>query len=416
MSSKYNILIENKTSFFIEIAALIIYNAFPISGVVMLKFDWIAFWLVFFSVLAIFFVFRRKRKKEPSSLYFSDLGYFEGLTKTWRIQLASLPHLLNILSLILFLIAFVDPHFMLEVDNKDDGVVKDDEKQESISLPREGIAIYLVLDRSGSMREEMSDGRSYLPRIEVLKNVTGKFVQGDDSLRLGGRHNDLIGLVSFARIANVEVPLTLEHDIIMKNLSKITAAKTNQENGTAIGYALFKTANLIKATKHFSQDLIAEGKPSYDISSTVIVLVTDGIQETNPADEGHSRRAMTIPDAVKDVAEAGIKVYVVNINPDILHPHFAKAKHELEKIALDTGGKFYIADDPSTLVQIYRDIDKLEVSSLPQENVVNAKIREKDFDPERYNRVSLYPYFIGLGLVSLLFSIILSTTYLRKVP
>jgi Ca-activated chloride channel homolog len=375
----------------------------------MLKLDWLSFLLVILLLFLSFF-FVRKSKRASLSLFYSDISFFKGLTPSLRLRLAILPRILQFVTLIFFVLAFIDPHFLIDRDlNMGGRIPEEGEEGGTMFLPREGIAMYLVLDKSGSMQQPMSRGMS---RLDVLKDLTAKFVNGDE--QLGGRSNDLIGLVTFARLANVDVPLTLDHEAITTRLKKLSVARTNQENGTAIGYALFKTANLIQATKHFSKELIEEGRPSYDIASTVIILVTDGIQEPNPADEGHLRRSMSIPDAVKAVVKAGIKTYVINVNPDIRHPRFAKAKRELEQIAEDTGGKFYIADNSSSLMYIYQEIDNLEVTALPQEDIV--KVVEKSIESPQYKRISLYPYFIAAGMICLFISIILSTTWLRRTP
>lgn len=385
----------------------------------MLRLDWWLLLLVLivgFSFILVSLKFPREKKR----LYYSDISYFKSLPKTWKVRLVNLPRLLKASALVMFLIAFVDPQIMIPLP-ADHENIDNEEKEESIPLPREGRAIYLLLDRSGSMEELMyfvdaKGKRRRMTRLDVLKQVTANFVAGNKNLHLKGRFDDLVGLVAFARVANIEVPLTLDHNTVLDKLSKISTARTLQDNGTAIGYALFKTINLIKATKHFSQEIVEEGKPSYDITSTVIVLVTDGIQETNPADEGHQYRAMSIDEAVKYASDAGIRIYVVNINPDIQHMQFARAKRELQTIADKTGGKFYVASDPSALCGVYADIDALETDALPQEDIVQAKVIEIEDNDDQYRPIVLYPYFVGSGLVCLLLAIVLSTTWLRRIP
>ena len=79
---------------------------------------------------------------------------------------------------------------------------------EETKLPTEGVALYLVLDRSGSMQQQMGSvavngEKVSASRIEVLKAVTAQFIQGSERVGLQGRANDMIGLVAFARVPHI---------------------------------------------------------------------------------------------------------------------------------------------------------------------------------------------------------------------
>ncbi|MFT5318789.1 MAG: Ca-activated chloride channel family protein, partial [Chlamydiales bacterium] len=306
----------------------------------------------------------------------------------------------------------------------EDKNASDEEKIEEVEVPTKGIAIYLVLDQSSSMgqkvRVELSGGRVVkMTRLDYLKQVSRDFIQGSDGSSLDGRKNDMLGLVGFARVAQVLCPLTLQHDYLMEKLSKLNIYSDESENGTAIGYAIFKTANLIAATEHYAKDLIKEGKPSYEIENTVIVIVTDGIQETNPLDRSHRYRAMSIPDAARYAEEKGVRLYVVNIEPMIRQKEYSREREELEYAASITGGRFFVADHNSSLQQIYQDIDRLEKSELPQGKKVQAVVEEivlEREDSENWQRVSFYPFLIGMGMFCFFTALILDSTYLRRVP
>ena len=360
-------------------------------------------------------------KRVESFIYYSDVNALKASKKSWRVRFVKYPERLKWIAIFFLFAAFVDPHIMLEKDRGNSPLDKQlKNKEEELNIPQEGIAIYLVLDKSGSMEEGMnaSQGMKRVARIDVLKQITRKFIVGDESIGLPSRYNDLIGLVTFARVANIESPLTLDHKTIIEKLAKIKTVKTHEENGTAIGYAIFKTVNLIKATKHFSQEIVKEGKPSYDIKNTIIILVTDGNQAINPLDSDHRLRSMDIKESASYASENNVRVYIININPNIRLPQFAKAKRELQLVAEKTGGKFYMADNNEALLNIYSEIDKLEASTLPGEMVVHAKIKEKAVNsktPFEYVRISFYPYFISLGLISIFISILISTVLLRRV-
>ena len=111
------------------------------------------------------------------------------------------------MALFFFLLAFIDPHILIPKP-----LNKNPPKE-----PTEGIAIYLILDQSGSMEEkveaQLPNGSTRLiPKIDMLKEVTKTFVEA--------RPNDMIGFVGFARGAQVLVPLTLDHQAISNQLSK----------------------------------------------------------------------------------------------------------------------------------------------------------------------------------------------------
>ena len=96
---------------------------------------------------------------------------------------------------------------------------------EQIREVSEGIAIEMVVDRSSSMGAEMSFRNRRLNRLEVVKDVFEDFVLGD-SRGLGGRENDLIGMISFARYPETICPLTLGHGALPKFLDNRPARPT----------------------------------------------------------------------------------------------------------------------------------------------------------------------------------------------
>jgi Ca-activated chloride channel family protein len=386
------------------------------------------FILCIFGFLFLLIRLLLKKRKQTPSLGFSSLHFFKGAPKSLKARFVYFPQYAKTIALFSFAIAFLDPYVMLTtklpVPEEVPKETNHSEQREEIPIPSEGVAIYLVLDQSGSMNEGMffanSKGERFQSRrIDILKQVTSQFIKGNVGLGLHGRPNDIIGLIFFARKAKVIAPLTLDHARLLEELGQMDTVKYDDENGTAIGYALFKTVHLIKTTKHFSEEMITEGmRPPYDIKSTVIVLVTDGIQEPNPRDSHHNLRTMDLMAATRYAEEAGVKVYVININPDIRYARFARAKSDLEHIAKATGGRFFIADNPKALTDIYREIDILEKDILPVDKTIQANVEEDILatfkEPEKA-RFLLYPYFIGFGLCFLALSIIAENTILRRV-
>lgn len=357
------------------------------------------------SVLFYFLQQWRKGFAE-SCIYFSDVPAFG--TGGKKAKLADLPKALVWTSFIAFALAFLDPHFL--IDRHSEKSLKDS----GASSPVEGIAIYLVLDQSGSMAEEVSAGRRrVISKIDLLKQVTKQFISGDAETGLKGRPNDLIGLIAFARGAHVLSPLTLDHAAVLNELASFAPIGERDQDGTSIGYAIFKTANMIAATKHYAQELVEKGEPAYSIKSTVMILITDGMQDPNPLDKGKRLRNMDIPEATAYAKEQGIRLYIVNVEPKMTTEEFAPYRHIMQRAAGLTGGKFYMVDSTTNLEEIYRDIDNLEKSALPQDQQAQFS---KDLRPDLYRRISFYPYLVAIGLLMLFCSFVLESTLFRRIP
>jgi len=273
--------------------------------------------------------------------------------------------------------------------------------------------LYLVLDRSSSMLKPLSGGGG-ISRLDVLRDTTRKFLAGDVTSGLIGRRDDMVGLIGFARVASVLAPLTLDHSLLLEKLDGFDVVQHRDEDGTALGYAIFKTANLIAATKHLSQDLIDDDIASYNIINTVMIVVTDGIQNPSPLDSSHPLRHMSLAEASRHAADHGVKTYIVNIEPLIRHPRYAASHKTLQDAVEITGGAFFVADDIESFHEIYAEIDALERSQLP--GTVVANIAEdsviKPSDLRRHT--SYYPYLIGIGLTAFLLSLFFDAFIFRR--
>jgi Ca-activated chloride channel family protein len=122
----------------------------------------------------------------------------------------------------------------------------------SSQIHASGIDVMLLLDVSRSMlSEDFTIGGERASRIDVVKQVTERFIEG--------RPNDRIGVIAFAGRPFLVSPLTLDHTWLLSNLSRLQIGLT--EDGTAIGSALVSAANRLRDRK---------------AKSRVIVLLTDG--------------------------------------------------------------------------------------------------------------------------------------------
>ena len=234
-----------------------------------------------------------------------------------------------------------------------------------------GVAIELVVDRSGSMGELMTraDG-SEASRLQVVKEVAAQFVRGDGQ-SLAGRGNDLIGLVTFARYPDTVMPLTLSHDAIGGFLDQVRLVTQRQEDGTALGDALaLAAARLRRAEEELSQRGGGPGDGGaandYEIKSKVIVLLTDGRNNVG------TRAPLA---AAQLAADWGIKIYAIGIGEarsgrgDSLLRALTQRTAPvdmatLESVAEATGGVAHEVTDGEALRAVYQEIDRLEKSEV----------------------------------------------------
>ena len=109
--------------------------------------------------------------------------------------------------------------------------------------------------RAGRIRIDVDQGfhdrRREATRVDAIREVTRKFIEG--------RPNDRIGIIAFAGRPYVVSPMTLDHDWLLQNLDRVRIGLV--EDGTAIGSAMAAAANRLNDKRS---------------KSRVIVLLTDG--------------------------------------------------------------------------------------------------------------------------------------------
>ena len=386
---------------------------------------------VLLLVLTLFLQWQYRKNENSPSLFYSDLENIQSVDKTWRVRLVSLPSWLKKGAFMMFIFALCNPILLKPIQEKPDSLSSElgSEGQdvphfENRRIPSEGLAIYFILDQSGSMREEVDIalkgyGSKRVTRIDALKFFTSQFILGNKELGMAGRPDDLIGLIAFARVPKIIAPLTLDHEDIKQKLSHFSPVNNAKEEGTAIGYAIYKTAHTIAATEHFSKSLVGEDKPAYDIKSTVMILVTDGLQNPSHEDLDHPLRSISIEQAAHFAKEKNIRLYIINIQPGIDFPELRAERNTQKRAAELTGGEFFLAADTQALHQIYKVIDSLERSKHygtdkhtieVEERVTSSKNREE------FEKTFLFIHMTSLGMVLLFMAIFLETTLLKKVP
>ena len=265
----------------------------------------------------------------------------------------------------------------------------------SSRIKASGIDIMILLDVSLSMlSEDFSIGSQRASRLEVVKQVTEKFISG--------RPDDRIGIIAFSGRAYLVSPLTLDHKWLIENLARLNIRRIGDqtalgsslvEDGTAIGSALATGANRLRDKR---------------ARSRVIVLLTDG-----------DNNAGKIPPltAAEAAAAIGIKIYTIGAGTNGLvpFPHsdgFGNTYYSQEympfkedtcrEIARIGGGVFFRATDTKTLKEIFSQIDQFEKTGLEVQRYENYR----DF----------FGWLLGAGLCCLGATFILSETIWSKAP
>ncbi len=330
-------------------------------------------------------VIYRQRRVRPSAIVFSDISALLGIIPSLRRQLAPLPGVLRVLALLCLIVALARPQFGTEMRSK----------------ATEGIAIEMVVDRSGSMQAPMRFGGRERTRLEVVKEVFKDFVRGGSGL--AGRPNDLIGIVSFARAPQTVAPLTLAHKTLSQLLDKIKPAADKREDGTAIGDAVALAAARLK---NAGQAGAGDAAPQYAVKSKVIILLTDG--QNNVGNR-------TPLEAAKLAKEWGIKIYAIGVGgeqsfvrqPGIFGSFLVPTgpgvdKQTLQAMADATDGIFRMAEDADGLRRIYAEIDELQKSEIEEERFIDYR--------------ELYFPWAAAGASLLALELLLATTVLRRMP
>ena len=340
--------------------------------------------LSFILLLLIPFVLWPWRSRRAGSVRFSSTDDAMLAGKSLRQRVSFVLPLLRGLSLLLLIIALARPQVGTER-------VRDINK---------GIAIEVVIDRSGSMREEMKYKGERMTRLDVVKNVFRDFILGDGR-GLPGRPNDLVGMISFARYADTVCPLTLAHGALEPLLGNIKLVTDRSEDGTSVGDALALAAARLKRAEDTLSLQTGKGNKDnadYQIKSKIIILLTDG------ANNAGQRDPMA---AAALAAKWDIKVYAIGMgsagSPIFGFMRGSSADPEtLKRIAKKTGGIYRSADSAKALQSIYAEIDELEKSEI-------ESVRFMDYK-EQFVRYAL------LALLLIILEIILAETVFRKLP
>jgi len=277
-------------------------------------------------------------------LVFSSLRILPSAGHSWRTRLAWLPDVMLALAAVWLSVALAGPR----VANK------------TTRVHREGIAIMMVVDISGSMAAlDLSAEDEERTRLDAVKRVFEEFVLGSDDL--AGRPDDAIGVVSFAGFADTRCPLTLDHGSLATIARDLELVTERGEDGTAIGDGLGLAVLRLRDAKD-------------EVKSKVVILLTDGV---NNAGE-------QTPLAAAELAKKeGIKVYTIGAGTNgvapvrVSNPFTGGTMLRAQRVVIDedtlreiadrTGGQYFRATDAGGLREVYRAIDRLERTRITEQ-------------------------------------------------
>lgn len=318
--------------------------------------------LLLIPLMTVWYILRY-RKQKPA-LQFSDISLFKGVRKTLRQRTYPALFVLRMVVLAAIVIALARPQTMLS-------------RQE---MKVEGIDIVLAMDVSGSMLAE-----DFKPnRLEAAKKVAADFIDG--------RHNDRIGLVVFSGEAFTQVPLTIDHAVLLKQLFALKSGMI--KDGTALGDGLATAINRIKDS---------------EAKSKVIILLTDGINNQGAVD----------PQSAAEIAALyGIRLYTIGCGTQGMAPypfrdqfgriHYQNVPVELDERLLTSmaqstnDGRYFRATNKKSLQNIFNQIDEMEKSKID----VTQYAQTKDH---------FFPFLI-LACLALAAEILLALLYYRSTP
>lgn len=343
--------------------------------------------LVLLALPAVLYIYGYRRRR--TAFRFSSTRGVATAGRSLRQRLAAVPLALRAVALVLLATALARPQQGLER-------VRDISK---------GVAIEMVVDRSGSMAAEMAFGRERLNRLEVVKRVFEEFVAGNGK-DLPGRPNDLIGLISFARYADTICPLTLGHGALSRFLEDVHLVTRKSEDGTSIGDALALAAARLKTAEESLARQARNTDNAYDIKSKIIILLTDG-------QSNFGKR--TPIEAAAQAADWGIKIYAIGVGgresvttvQTLLGAYMMPMGSSLDEgtlkaIAERSGGIYRRAEDGDSLRAVYEEIDRLEKSEFESVRYVDYK--------------ELFVPFALAGLLVLASEVLLANTVFRRIP
>jgi len=219
---------------------------------------------------------------------------------------------------------------------------------ESVAPPYSARDLMLAVDLSGSMGEpDMQLGGRVVDRLTAAKAVLADF--------LDRRAGDRVGLLVFGQRAYTLTPLTLDRDSVRDQLRDSVAGLAGRE--TAIGDAIGLAVKRLRDQP--------EGQ-------RVVILLTDGVNTAGvleplkaaelAREEGVRVHTIAFGGSGRGLSFFGLSVPMPTTGDEI-------DEATLQRIASETGGRFFRARDTAQLAGIYAELDRIEPVEQPGQRV-----------------------------------------------
>ncbi|MFQ5715920.1 MAG: VWA domain-containing protein [Nitrospinales bacterium] len=323
-------------------------------------------WLLLF-LLAIPLLLSLNKSKRNAVIRYSSIKILKNIRAPGMKVLENIPLILRCLAIALIVMGLARPQTGRHT-------------REILSV---GVDIMLTIDTSGSMEAlDFIKDKARVTRLQIVKDVVNEFVQN--------RKSDRIGIVAFGQEAFTQCPLTLDHDILLTLLDRLTVGIAG--DSTAIGSAVGISVKRLK-------DLESKSK--------VIILLTDGRNNTgniSPVQAAEIAKTFKIKIYTIGVGTRGKAPFLVEtmFGNRLIYQEVDIDEETLQKIARMTGAKYFRATDLESLKDIYKQIDSLEKTEV---KVI-----------EHTNYQELFPLFLIPGLALVLLEIFASQTRLQRIP
>jgi len=298
-------------------------------------------------VLPVVWLARRRRSRGFAVASGTSLS---GLSPGWRLRLARLLPVVRVLAVLALVVAVAGPR----------------QGDANAVVPGEGIDIALSMDISSSMNASFGRGST---RLEETKKVIREFIKG--------RENDRIGFVVFQRDALALSPPSLDYEALDSIVDETDSGLL--PDGTGIGVGLASALNMLQDS---------------NAATRIVILLTDG---------EHNADSITPEEAAEVAVALKIKVYTIGVvSPGSVGRSTEIDEKLLQEIAERTGARYFAADNPQSLLDVYEEIGALETSKVGR---------------ERYEQFTeLAPWFAGAGAALLGAELLLRGLWLRRAP
>ncbi len=270
----------------------------------------ILLFLLFLPVIFYIYIYIKKKKKNEA-IKFSNISFVKSaLGDTKKSRRNDILFYLSLGVIALMVVGFANPHIPLK-------------------QTKEGVNVVLVLDVSGSMQ-----ANDYQPsRIEAAKKSA-------ETLLNSLKEKDNAGIVIFESGATTAAYLSPYKDKVIEKLRDISP----KQGQTAIGDGLSLGIDMASSVPN---------------KKKVVILLSDGVNNAG---------VISPDEAIAFAKKNKIQVYTIGLGSNgkvVLgydwfgNPQYAELDEAtLQKIATETGGKYFKSVDSKTLDEIYSNIGK----------------------------------------------------------